>query len=123
MICLPHSLRYAPLLLGLLWSNGTLAAEPAANLLAGQQLWSQPGITKNQLQRRCATCHGTNLTQPGQHILTGKPLAPMAASVSPDRYQDMEKVTLWLNRNCQWTFGQLCTPQQQAQLLAYLKSL
>ena len=42
--------------------------------------------------RSCASCHGTDLTLPGRHVKTRKPIEPMALSVNPRRLSDPEKV-------------------------------
>ncbi len=83
---------------------------------AGEQLWNQPGQNK----RLCRTCHGADLTQPGEHARTGKPIEPIAPSAQPDRLADPAKVEKWLLRNCKWTFGRECSAQEKGDLLSFL---
>jgi len=54
-------------------------------------------------------CRTADLTQPGRHVKTGRPIEPMAPSVNPKRPRDPEKVEKWLLRNCRWTLGHECT--------------
>ncbi len=83
----------------------------------GEKLWqSQP----NQ-NRQCNNCHGKDLRQPGQHQRTHKTIEPMAPSVTADRFSDFAKVEKWFKRNCQWTWGRACTPQEKGDLIEYLK--
>ena len=87
----------------------------------GKVLWLQD-VQVNGETRSCTTCHGTDLTQAGQHIKTKKPIEPMAKSVTTERYDDPKKVAKWFKRNCKWTWGRECTEQEQLDILAFLKS-
>lgn len=95
------------------------AAEASAE--RGQALWQQEQMVKGEA-RSCTNCHGTDLTQSGQHIRTKKQIDPMAASVSTDRYRDPKKVAKWFKRNCKWTWGRECTAQEKSDILAYLRA-
>lgn len=72
--------------------------------------------------RSCASCHTADLTRAGKHATTGKPIEPMAVSVSPGRLADPAKVEKWLGRNCRWTLGRECTTGEKADFLAYIRS-
>lgn len=69
----------------------------------------------------CTTCHGTDPRAPGRSQ-TGKYIEPMAASVSPLRYANPEKVEKWFKRNCNEVLGRECTPQEKGDWLAYMTS-
>lgn len=121
-----YSLRHAvsvPLLvaaasLGTIGSSSSAIAADAAN---GKKLWEQP-VTVAGEKRACTSCHGKDLTQPGQHAKTQKVIEPMAKSVTSDRYEDPKKVAKWFLRNCKWTWGRTCTDTEQDDILAYLTS-
>lgn len=100
-------------------SNGA----PAFDAARGQRLWNQKNIGDDGTQRDCSVCHGTDLTRPGKHRKSGKPIDPMAPSVNKDRYTDLDKIEKWLKRNCKWTFGRECTDQEKGDLLIYLSRL
>ncbi|MGD2137387.1 MAG: DUF1924 domain-containing protein [Gammaproteobacteria bacterium] len=85
----------------------------------GARLWN----SRAYKDRRCADCHGADLTQPGRHQRTNKPIDPMAPSVAIERYTDPDKVEKWFRRNCRWTWGRECTVQEKGDLLEYLKRL
>jgi len=85
----------------------------------GEQLWNSRAATNHQ----CADCHGQDLAQLGQHQRTKKTIAPMAPSVTPERYTDLDKVEKWFMRNCKWTWGRECTAQEKGDLIEYLKQL
>ncbi|MGP3698019.1 DUF1924 domain-containing protein [Rhodobacter sp. NSM] len=67
----------------------------------------------------CTTCHGSDVTKAGQ-TRTGKEIAPLALSVTPDRFTDTSKVEKWFGRNCNSVLGRDCTPGEKADVLAWL---
>jgi hypothetical protein len=85
----------------------------------GDKLWN----SRPYQDRQCADCHGPDLRQPGQHQRTHKPIEPMAPSVVAGRYTDPGKMEKWFKRNCKWTWGRECTPQEKGDLLEYLRQL
>ncbi len=89
---------------------------------AGEALWKQANPAKRgRGERRCTDCHGLDLTQAGEHVNTGKRIEPMAPSVNPQRFSDAAKVEKWFRRNCKWTLGRACTPQEKGDLLSFLR--
>ncbi|MEW6324763.1 MAG: DUF1924 domain-containing protein, partial [Nitrospirota bacterium] len=72
--------------------------------------------------RRCAACHGPDLRAAGKHVTTGKPIDALAPSANPKRLTDGEFIEKWLTRNCNWTMGRACTPQEKGDLLLYLQT-
>ena len=71
--------------------------------------------------RQCTHCHTDKLTQAGQHAKSGKRIQPLAPSVNPNSLTEVSKIQKWLKRNCQWTLGRLCTPQEQGHLLTFIQ--
>lgn len=100
----------------LLASAGQVSADGAADWV---REYPQPDGSP---ARSCATCHGSDLTQPGRHATTGKRIAPLAPSVNPERLSDPGEVEKWLRRNCRWTLGRLCTEAEKEGFLAYIRS-
>lgn len=88
----------------------------------GERLWTQEYVRDGQA-RSCSLCHGHPPVSVGKHERTGKPIKPMAPSVERGRLTDAKKMKKWFRRNCRWTWGRLCSPQEQADVLAYLRSL
>ncbi len=90
---------------------------------AGEEFWNRTFVdTGSGQERRCASCHTSDPRQGGKHAKTGKPIAPMAPSVNPERLTDNRKIAKWFKRNCKWTLGRECTPREQGDLLAFLRS-
>jgi len=114
--------QFTTLLMSLLIMSVPVSSQAAASAEHGKELWQQEVQMEGEA-RSCTSCHGTDLTQTGHHASTKKPIKPMAKSVSPQRYEDPKKVAKWFKRNCKWTWGRECTPQEQDDILAYLKSL
>ena len=90
---------------------------------AGERAWTDehrpPGANG---QRNCATCHGTDLRKPGRHATTGKVIEPLAVSANPARLSDPKKTERWLTRNCRWTLGRECTPQEKGDFVRLIES-
>ena len=97
------------------------AAGSPASRGAADWVRSQPG--SDGTLRSCVTCHGEDPRRPGRHATTGKAIAPLAPSAQPDRFSDPDKVEKWFKRNCTWTWGRECTPQEKTDFLTYLRSL
>ncbi|WP_456381140.1 DUF1924 domain-containing protein [Thiolapillus sp.] len=87
----------------------------------GETLWKQEFThAKSGQKRSCTTCHGSNLRKPGKHARTGKTIEPMVPSVNPERLTDRKKIEKWFLRNCKWTLGRECTPQEKGDFLSYM---
>ncbi len=87
----------------------------------GETLWKRK-VDNAGGTRSCTSCHGTDLRQPGRHARTGKTIKPMAPSANPARLSDAAKIEKWFTRNCKWTLGRACTPQEKGDVLSFLKS-
>lgn len=85
--------------------------------------WVRQAPGPDGTPRSCVTCHGEDPRRPGHHATTGKVIAPLAPSAQPDRFSDPDKVEKWFKRNCTWTWGRECTPQEKTDFLTYLRSL
>jgi len=94
-----------------------------ADAQQGKALWQKTFMAKGEFPRRsCASCHTQDLTQPGKHIKTNKPIKPMAPSVNPQRLTRVKKINKWFKRNCKWTLGRECTAQEKSNILVYIES-
>jgi mono/diheme cytochrome c family protein len=106
--------------------GGTLAlptASFAADAAAGAAAWTKEyPQTDGSPPRSCVACHGRDLTQPGRHAVTNKVIEPLAPSVNPQRLTDQAKVEKWLLRNCRWTLGRECTPEEKADFISYIET-
>lgn len=70
----------------------------------------------------CTSCHGTDPRGPGR-TRAGKPIDPLAVSMTPDRFTDAAKVEKWFTRNCDSVLGRACTPAEKADFIAFMSSL
>lgn len=88
----------------------------------GEAMWTRNFThAKADKPRNCATCHHDNLKASGKHARTGKAIEPMAPSVNPKRLTDAKEIEKWFTRNCKWTVGRECTPQEKGDFLSYLR--
>jgi len=105
--------------------QGEFQAQGAETFSAerGKTLWEQEVSNSKGETHACTNCHGTDLTQPGQHAKTKKTIKPMAMSANKARFSDEKKVAKWFKRNCKWTWGRECTPQEKGDILEYMLTL
>lgn len=89
----------------------------------GKNMWTQ-AHDKQESEKpvSCATCHTANLKQAGSHVRTGKKIEPMAASANAQGLSDPKNIEKWFLRNCKWTLGRECTPQEKGDFLSYFQS-
>ena len=89
----------------------------------GEALWNREFTDPGSGQKRsCASCHTANLRQGGEHVRTGKSIAPMAPSVNAERLTDVRKIEKWFKRNCSWTLGRECTAREKADVLVFIQN-
>jgi hypothetical protein len=77
---------------------------------------------KSGEKRRCSTCHHEDLRRAGKHAVTGKTIEPLAPSNNPKRLTDPEHIEKWFLRNCKWTLGRECTPQEKGNFLVMIRA-
>jgi hypothetical protein len=110
-----------PVAIGILAAGLTAGAQMPA-FAGGAEAWTKEyPQADGSPARSCASCHTADLTQPGRHAKTGKPIEPLAPSVNPERLTDPNKVEKWLYRNCRWTLGRECNAAEKADFIAYIE--
>jgi hypothetical protein len=62
-------------------------------------------------------------TADGRHAVTAKPIAPLAPAANPKVFTDSARVDKWFRRNCKDVLSRECSPQEKADVLAYLTRL
>jgi hypothetical protein len=88
---------------------------------AGEALWRKESAgPRGGKPRSCASCHGHDLAAAGRHAETGKVIEPMRPAVNPKRLTDAQHIEKWFLRNCKWTYGRECTPQEKGDFLMFL---
>ena len=89
----------------------------------GEQLWQQEVVNaKDGRARSCTTCHSRNLRSTGKHAKTGKAIEPLSPAVNAERLTSAKKIRKWFKRNCKWTWGRECTPQEKGDFLSFIQS-
>ncbi|MDH5436459.1 MAG: DUF1924 domain-containing protein [Gammaproteobacteria bacterium] len=90
----------------------------------GEAMWNKPFSDAKAAGkiRSCTSCHTANIADTGKHVTTGKLIKPMSPSVNNSRLTDPKKVEKWFLRNCKWTVGRECTPQEKGDFLIFLRS-
>lgn len=86
----------------------------------GKTLWYKKSKSDEGDERECSTCHNKDFTKAGKHAKSGKVIDPMSITANKERYTDPAKVEKWFTRNCKWTYGRECTPQEKGDLLTFM---
>ena len=90
---------------------------------AGARAWTREvAAPDGGAARSCATCHRTDLSGSGRHVRTGKSIEALSPRANSRRLSDRKRIEKWLKRNCRWTWGRDCTPQERGDLLTYIQS-
>ena len=45
----------------------------------------------------CTSCHTADPAKAGRHVVTDKPIKPLAPSANPERFTDLAKADKWLS--------------------------
>lgn len=89
---------------------------------AGEQLWREKqSHAELPAERSCGSCHTNNLSESGKHAKTQKVIKPMAPAVNAKRLTDTKQIEKWFMRNCKWTLGRECSPQEKGDFLLYIQ--
>ncbi len=88
----------------------------------GEKLFRTERIHSNGEKISCMTCHTADPKKEGL-TRANKVIKPMAASINPNRFTDMEKVQKWFKRNCNDVQERICTPQEKGDFVKYMMSI
>lgn len=68
----------------------------------------------------CASCHTQDPRAQGRNAKTGRPIDPVAVSVSPKRFTDPEEVAKQFRRDCDSVLGRACTAQEKGDYITFM---
>lgn len=77
-------------------------------------------LTIKGKQVACASCHTANPADTGKHIVTGKPIRPLAPAVNEKRFASIDKVEKNFTKHCNDIISRDCTAQEKGNFIAYL---
>jgi cytochrome c peroxidase len=77
-------------------------------------------LTIKGKQVACASCHTSNPANEGKHMVTNKPIRPLAPSVNDKRFASIDKVEKNFTKHCNDIIGRDCTAQEKGNFIAYL---
>ncbi|CAK0781166.1 Cytochrome c-type protein SHP [Gammaproteobacteria bacterium] len=94
-----------------------------ASAARGEQLFLARHARDSGKPLGCFSCHGDDPRSQGRNEKTGKSLQPLAPVANPERLTNTFDVEKWFKRNCQDVLARPCTPQEKADVVAWLISL
>ena len=80
-------------------------------------------LTIKGKQVACASCHTTNPANDGKHMVTSKPIRPLAPAANDKRFTSVDKVEKNFTKHCNDIIGRDCTAQEKDKFIAYLFSV
>ncbi|WP_404384320.1 DUF1924 domain-containing protein [Caenispirillum salinarum] len=69
----------------------------------------------------CTACHTNDPRAQGRNAKTGRPIEPVAVSVEPDRFTDIDEVEKQFRRDCDAVLGRPCTPREKGDYIAFMQ--
>lgn len=107
--------------IGRVYASEANARQPGftASPKRGAELFRQR-FAVNDKMPSCTSCHTDTPSKPGQHVVTGKSIKPLAIVANRERFSDPAKVEKWFGRNCREVVGRDCTPAEKADFVAYM---
>ncbi len=85
----------------------------------GQAFFNRELLIKGKLTA-CASCHTDNPANQGKHIVTAKPIRPLAPAVNEKRFSNLDKVEKNFTKHCNDITGRDCTAKEKANFITYL---
>ncbi len=113
----------ALLVIGLFLGVGTAHSARAAegSVSVGDRFYHQERTKADGTKVSCATCHTADPRKAGL-TRANKVIEPLAPSVNPQRFTDAAKMEKWFKRNCNDVLERVCTEQEKADFIAYVRS-
>ncbi|CAG0995461.1 Cytochrome c'' [Methylophilaceae bacterium] len=71
----------------------------------------------------CASCHTGNPGNKGRHIVTDKPIRPLAPARNAKRFASVDKVEKNFDKHCLDIIGRQCSAEEKGNFIAYLLTI
>lgn len=97
-----------------LFAKSTLSADD------GKAFYTKKLVMIDGKELACATCHTDDPRNKGKHSETGKVIQPMAPSVNPKRFSEINESAKGFTKHCKQVYGKDCAPQDKGNFIAYL---
>jgi len=89
----------------------------------GRLMYSMKRSWEGEEQPACSGCHTDNPKNEGKHMVSKKPIKPLAPAVNPERFTDVAKVEKNFTLHCRELYERDCTPMEKGHFLTYLLSV
>lgn len=86
----------------------------------GETLFRTKWAKGDERTQSCTACHTDNPRNAGQNAKTGRPIDPVAVSVNPKRFTEMDKVEKQFGRDCKSVLGRECTAQEKGDYITFM---
>lgn len=86
----------------------------------GETLFRTKWAKGDERTPSCTACHTDNPRNPGQNAKTGRAIEPVAVSVNPKRFTDLDQVEKQFGRDCKSVLGRDCTAQEKGDYITFM---
>lgn len=97
-------------------SDKPFTAEDGRKFYLVRRTWQSGDFT-------CSGCHTEDPRKEGKHIQTKAPIKPLAPSVNPQRFVDVQKVEANFTAHCMDLHERDCRAHEKGNFIAYLMSV
>lgn len=97
-----------------LFAKSTLSADE------GKAFYTKKLVMIDGKELACATCHTDDPRNKGKHSETGKVIQPMAPSVNPKRFSEINESAKGFTKHCKQVYGKDCSAQDKGNFIAYV---
>lgn len=102
-------------------SKPVSAVEFSADI--GRQFFLKTRNRDGDEEPACSTCHTDDPRQPGKHVASKKPIAPLAPAANPERFTNPVKVEKNFAKHCEELYSRNCDAAEKGHFLTYLLSV
>lgn len=86
----------------------------------GKAFYTKKLVMIDGQELACATCHTDDPRNKGKHSETGKVIQPMAPSVNPKRFSEVNVSAKGFTKHCKQVYGKDCSAQDKGNFIAYV---
>lgn len=86
----------------------------------GETLFRTKWAKGDERTPSCTACHTDNPRNAGRNAKTGRPIEPVAVSVNPKRFTDIDEVEKQFGRDCKSVLGRDCSAVEKGDYITFM---
>jgi cytochrome c peroxidase len=120
-LCTPYAQAATPTEVLTAYRAEAMRLSPGYQMSAelGEHLYNRRFSVSDKMPA-CNSCHTSDPTRVGRHVVTDKVIRPLSPSANAGRFTDPGKVEKWFRRNCTEVVGRECSAAEKADFIAFV---